>query len=396
MINTQLYSDMLIDLFNLSHEDIQDIHHTSNNDEILLFITLRPDYSVCPSCGNNHVKVKGYVNKKITHSALTDRSCTVHYRARRYICPLCHSTYYEPNPFVFNNMKISIFTLQNVLKDLKNYHETFTSVGRRYHISPTSVASIFDRHVNISRKKLPAYINFDEVYAFRSVHSKYVCVLLDYEKQTPVDVLPSRRLSYLEEYFSNIPLEERKQVRGCCFDMYDTYRTIGKRYFPNALLCVDHFHVAQELQQIRIETMKEIHRKMVRAQKESRIEPETYKEYIEYKKQYYLLKKWNWLLMKDEEDPNYFNDDIPQKYNKVLEKNMNYLDLRDKLLESSEILKESYQIKNIVSNFYKTSTYETAEIDIEDVIQMLCQAKSMYIRNFGKTFIKWIQGQARW
>ena len=42
--------------------------------------------------------------------------------------------------------------------------------------------------------------------------SKYVCLLLDFEKQTPVDLLPNRWLPSLLEYMSLIPEEERRSV----------------------------------------------------------------------------------------------------------------------------------------------------------------------------------------
>lgn len=68
-------------------------------------------------------------------------------------------------------------------------------------------------------------ISFDEVYAFRNYSEKYVCVLLDFRKQTPIDFLNSRREDRLLSYFLKIPLEERKNVKACSFDMYETYRT---------------------------------------------------------------------------------------------------------------------------------------------------------------------------
>ena len=43
-----------------------------------------------------------------------------------------------------------------------------------------------------------AIVRFDEVYAFKSEKSKYVCVLLDFKKQIPVDVLPNRKKEYIK------------------------------------------------------------------------------------------------------------------------------------------------------------------------------------------------------
>ena len=98
----------------------------------------------------------------------------------------------------------------NVLNDLKSHTETFSSVARKNNISPTPVASIFDHHVQISRKTLPKHICIDEVYSFSFKHSKYVCVLLDYDTKDVIDALNSRKNEDLQNYLKKIPLEKSK------------------------------------------------------------------------------------------------------------------------------------------------------------------------------------------
>lgn len=395
MVDHQLYTDLLLDLFNLSDSDIMNVRFENQQDTSLLFVMLNPHYEPCPTCGNPHIKIKGYIPKKITHSVLSDRACSIIYKARRYVCPICKSTYYEKNPFVFNKMKISIFTVQRVLTDLQNYNETFSSVARRYNISPTSAASIFDHHVSIPRKPLSKFINFDEVYAFKSVHSKYVCVLLDYKTQTPIDVLPSRRLDYLNDYFLKIPIEERLKVEICCFDMYDTYRTICTRFFPNSICCVDHFHISQELHRqlskIRIGVMNDIHKKMKIAKNEMGIDKAAAHEFYTYNRQYYLLKKFNWLLLKNINDPKYFDPHLERKFNKRLQENVNYSDILEEILDIDPILTESYHIKNLVADFYRYSTYDNAPEKLNELIRSILQAQALPIRNYGKTMAKWKQ-----
>ena len=129
--------------------------------------------------------------------------------------------------------------MHNILKDLKDFNETFTSVARRYHVSPTSVSTIFDNHVDIGRNPLPEIINFDEVYAFKSEKSKYVILIL--KKQIPVDVLPNRKKGVSFKLFSKIPLEERKKVKYACSDMYEVYRDVVHKVFPNCILPVGLF-----------------------------------------------------------------------------------------------------------------------------------------------------------
>jgi transposase len=81
---------------------------------------LRDQRPPCPDCHNEDVKIKGYELKRINYGVLADRKLILIYRARRYICPVCRRTFYEPNPFCFKAMKISAMTVKNVLRDLKS------------------------------------------------------------------------------------------------------------------------------------------------------------------------------------------------------------------------------------------------------------------------------------
>lgn len=116
-----------------------------------------------------------------------------------------------------------------------------------FSISTTSAINIFDRHVNISRRQLPECLALDEVYAFKSHDSDYVCVIVDYLDKKIVDVLPSRRKYDLLNYFMLIPLEERKKVKYVSLDIWETYRIVTKHVFPEACCIADHYHIIQEL-----------------------------------------------------------------------------------------------------------------------------------------------------
>ena len=66
--------------------------------------------------------------------------------------------------------------------------------------------------------------------------------------------------------------------------MYTTYRDIVHIYFPNSTHCVDHYHMIQELNRkvddVRIRIMK---------------------KYGTAFDEYYLLKKFKWMIYKNEE-----------------------------------------------------------------------------------------------
>ena len=371
----------IADLFNLEPADIQSISYQNVSNSFSEFlITLSRKDLPCPECGFEHPKIKNYVKKKINHSLLKDRKSIIIYNARRFVCPVCGRTYYEHNPFVFGSGKISIKVILNVLEQLRDFNATFSSVARDNHISPTTVCDIFDRHVQLSRTELPEIINFDEVYAFHSPHSKYVCVILDFITQEPVDILPERTYSYLSGYFGRIPLEERKKVKLVCSDMYDTYRSIAKNQFPECKCAVDVFHVSQEfhrkLNSVRIRVMKGYSKK---------------KE--DEKDEYYLLKKFNWLLFKSndarDEKGYIFDPNRERKYNQHFKRYLNLYEIREMILKINSELTEVYDLKLDLRDFYKDNTFESAKENINDLIQKFLTSSIAEMNAFGRTLVKW-------
>ena len=378
----------ILALFNLESEDIEDISYSNEADLAIIRILLRPDYPPCPDCGNPDVVIKGYELKKINHGILTDRKCILHYSARRYRCPICGRTFYEHNPFVFSSMKISALTVESVLKDLKSQTETFSSVAKRYHISPTTAASIFDQHVQLPRLPLPELMSIDENYAFfhKGENSKYIFVMLDYRTGNAIDILPSRRLDYLKDYFLKIPKEERKNVKMIATDMYKEYRTLIKDVFQDSLHTVDHFHLVQELSRktdsVRIRVMKSV--------------PKYIKDTNKQTPEYYLLKSFHWLIFKredalDTDKKPLFDINRERRMNNKLQRMLNYYDIR-KLIEAIHPdLEAAWRLKDDVVDFYDENTIDTAEEALNELIRKFYRSGIPEMIKFGRTLRNWKQ-----
>ena len=386
-LNKEKYD--ILTLFNLEDEDIEDISFSNINNYAVADVFLRPDYPPCPDCGNTHVLIKGYQLKVINHGALADRKCLIDYHARRYKCPVCKRTWYEHNPFCFNSMKISALTVQNVLRDLKKQTETFSSVAARYHISPTSAASIFDRHVRMPRLTLPEYMCWDEAYAFfhRGENSKYVFTILDYTSQIPVDILPSRRKDYLIHYFMNIPQEERKKVKMISTDMYKEYRSVIHEVFGDSVIhTVDHYHVSQELSRkvdkVRIRVMKSVPK---------------YKEGTKSETDaYWLLKKFNWLIFKrqdskDKDKSLLFDPNRERKMNHKLQRMLNYYDIRTLIEAIHPDLKAAWQLKDELVDFYDNNDIDSAPEEMNKLIRKFSTSSVAEMKEFANTLKNWKQ-----
>ena len=356
--------------FGLDFVDCQSIEISYEHHSCIVHLTLSPKPHLCPICNSLTSKIKSYSLRVIKHSVLHPLPCLIHYKARRYVCPTCSKTFYEHNPFISGNLKVSTATVYNVLQELKRPENTFQSVANTFHLSPSSVSNIFDKHIQVGRLPLSECICFDEVYAFHSDTSDYVCVLLDFTSKNIIDLLPSRRKRFLSDYFYKIPLKERERVKYVSFDMWHTYRDITKVMLPNALCIVDKFHVLQDLHKrvnsVRIDTMNRFYsirnrlkqKKTMLKQNQQSLPPEEQDLLQTADHNYYLLKKFDYLLFNqktDQLDPN-----VEKRYNHKLQRYLNKYDIYQLLLNIDPILKEAVEIKDDIYYFYRNNTYENA------------------------------------
>lgn len=79
---------------------------------------------------------------------------------------------------------------------------------------------------------------------------------------TVIDILPEREYKCLKEYFMKYPEHEHKKVKYLCCDMHSGFAKLRHSIFPNAILCIDYFHVVQRLNNavsyVRIRFQKEM------------------------------------------------------------------------------------------------------------------------------------------
>lgn len=107
-------------------------------------ITLRPTYPPCPVCGAPVPHIKDYYTRVINHSVLSNTHTLLYFKDRRYICPHCHKSFFDSNPFIEDCFHHSLLTTKLILDDLKDPNTTMRSIANRYHLSSTTIANVFD------------------------------------------------------------------------------------------------------------------------------------------------------------------------------------------------------------------------------------------------------------
>lgn len=321
---------------NLEEMNIQSFDYVFKNDHNFYFLTLVSRGAFCPKCNTFSKKIHSYKDKKIKHSFLIKEELTLIYHQRRYICPHCGKTFVEKNPFSFPKARFSSLTIKNVLSLLKEYNQTFSSVARAVHLSITEVIEIFDQYVQIDRKPLQEIICIDEFYFSRHAKNKYACLLIGFKNGLILDVLESRKKSYLRSYFRLIDKKERDIVKFISMDMYDPYRDIAHIYFPNALCCADSFHVMKNIN----DALDKIRCKVMNRYKENKSSDE-----------YYLLKYQHHLLFLD----SHKISDTYYRYNHHFKYRMTQGALLEKLLAIDKEFEYAYELKEMYHIFNQSN-----------------------------------------
>ena len=247
---------------------------------------------------------------------------------------------------------------------------TFTDVAKQCNISVTKAQYIFDTHINISRKKLPRVLSIDEYYDPATGIGKYDCLLLDFEKNEVIDVLPDRTKWYLQKYLQGRTRIEKESVEFVSIDMWETYRSISKVYLKKAKICVDSFHVIKNI----LNALDKIRIKVMNRQEE-------------YSINYYLLKKFNFLLT-----TNFKNIKKNKKqYNHRLDKYLNYHDILNLLINIDAELATAYFIKENYVEFNDTATLENAEVLLNKQIEIIVSKNISEFNEIHKMLTNWKQ-----
>lgn len=356
-------------MFNVNSNDI-DKFDTYNTEDgtIEIIIRLKRKECYCPSCGNKLIG-NGISRKDINHKVLSDRNSKLIYEANRYRCRICGYSEYEKNPFSLKGFSQSILTMNQLMIDLHDPRYNYTMLSQKYNISVSEVILYLDSFVTIPKITLPVNLGIDEIHSnmAKRKNASYLGILTDNDNFSLIEILPSRNKYDLNNYFSFIPLEERKLVKYVTIDMWLPYKEMALKWLPNATIAVDPFHVIEHLtkdfDRVRIKIMNKC---------------------IYGSNAYYLLKKWNKLLSSDK-----YNLNGESVYNHIFKCKLNYGDIKKMLLELNDELTIAYNLKEAYRDFNSHATYESAEKQLDDLIYEFAKANIREYDEFIQIMVNW-------
>lgn len=316
-------------------------------------IEKEPVAHYCSACGFRMYS-KGRETRTVNHPVMQDGlKLTLKIIKRRWQCtnPDCKAI--ESDEFSFvdkyrRNTNISDLLIVNAFR---NPSLSAREIARRYSVSDTHAITTFARYVDMPRRQLTEIISVDEVHLNISKKYKYALIIQDFETGEPLDMIPSRREEITEPYFAKMSFKERSRVKYIISDMYRPYLAYIDKYFPHAVSVIDAFHVIQLINRhFQNYIRKVIHRL---DQRDRDIHERREQEFgrrlpFTHSKDYLILKKYYWMLLKNRSDLKIY----PQpRFNKQFGRMMNTFDYINWIYSLDPAFENMFNLKELYVSF---------------------------------------------
>ena len=297
-------------------EEHYEIHVKKKNNE----------YGTCPCCGQMVTRVHDYYDRMIQDVTFRGIPIFFRYEVKRFYCVDCIKSFTEENKDFPKGIKTTINLVANIINALKE-NVSRATIARENHVSTYFVKTILDTCA-FKRKELGKAICIDEFKGNMKmkvkeewITRKYQTLIRHPENGEIIDILPTRDNWYLIQYFSKLPIEQRKKVKYFICDMNAYFIKIGKAYFPNAKIVIDRFHYTEVI----VEAFEKIRKEVQNRQSE--------KDRKTFKRSRYLL------LMHEEKLKE--TKGGTEQVERMLEKSIG-------LKKGYEMLQEFYKLNKIV------------------------------------------------
>ena len=336
-------------------------------DGFIYEVRQRTDIRVCPKCGSIKSHIQDHDIVEINCSETDQIKDTLRIIKTRFKCRDCGITYTPSISGIDIKNQISKQTKQLIVGDFTKVI-SFTSIANRYNLTTQRVIQLFDDNVPyIPRGKMPYALCIDEISFKGDNESPYCCVLYDHNKREIIDIIESRQLPYLREYFDAIPENERMGVKYFVSDMYDGYRNICKNYFKYALHVVDLFHVVKLL----TETVNRIRYKHIRDLDET--------DYVIT----FMKLNWKLFLCRSEDIPDRWYS--PRGYGHSI----HYTDMVFEGIKRYKDLLTAYNILQDLYHYNRNDSFQESLKFVDYISNRLKESGIDELETVGKSYEKW-------
>lgn len=212
----------------------------------------------CVHCNGKRLRKKCSFIRRVRHESIGYRRTVLRFKAYKFYCYSCHRYFNQRFPGIGKHQRATsrlhqqIFhqhtqgaSQQSLSKDFKMGKAT---IERWYH----QQYLLADKEID--DRKCPTVLGIDE--HFFSKKQGYATTFCNLRKHKIFDIVKGRSSSELASYLQQ--LQGRENVKVICIDLSSNYRHLIQRFFPNAKIVADRFHVIRLMLHQCMQTYQEI------------------------------------------------------------------------------------------------------------------------------------------
>lgn len=201
----------------------------------------------CPHCfaTRRYLHLKDTFERILQHDVSAGRPSMIKVLVPKFHCRKCGKNFRQSIPGVMSYQR----STESFRKDVATKHQLGISkddCSKLFRISHSKVERcykyIHQKEINQRKDRLcPRVLGIDEHFLNRKIG--YVTTMVDLKSHRVFNLLPGRSALSLDAHLKS--LNGRHRVRVVVMDLSSTYRSIVQKYFPNAVIVADRFHVVR-------------------------------------------------------------------------------------------------------------------------------------------------------
>ena len=216
----------------------------------------------CGHCDGKKVRKKSSFIRKVHHEAIGYRPVLLRFKSYKVYCHACQRYSNQRFPGIGKYQRATERLHQQI------FHQHSVGVSQKdlskdFKIGKATIERWYHKQYILAYKKIevphcPTVLGIDE--HFFSKKQGYATTFCNLRKNKIFDIVKGRSPKALADYLQKLPGKEA--VKVVCIDLSSTYRSLIKRYFPNAKIVADRFHVIRLMLHQCMQTYQEIDPKM--------------------------------------------------------------------------------------------------------------------------------------
>lgn len=315
-------------------------------------VELKRSDVVCKWCGSQRTVRAGRCSSVVREAPIRHSNLWLKINKHRIYCKDCKRSFSEIVPGVFPRRR-STQQFRRVVAQACGRMSDLSTVSRFHNVSHGFAYQVYYEQVevklrvHIQRKKWPEVIGIDEHF-FRRVRGKgteFVTMVTDLKEKRVFEMVQGKDHESLKLGLEDIA--GRRNVKVVVIDMSSTYKSFVQKFFPNAVLVADKFHVLRLFTPQLMKAGKEIHG--------HRQELKTRRKLL------YSRVKLDYFLRQE----------------------------IDQYLSQHEKLDELYRWKEKLFEFYRIKGFGRARIALMKMLDQMRGSKLEEVQRLRRTFMRW-------